>query len=66
MNTLCLVKNINEHTIVMKMKMLIYPEEVSSSCEFMWPDMEPLYNLNFNSVQSESTNDTSVICVTLV
>lgn len=47
----------------MKIKMLIYPEEVSFTCELMWPDMEALYNLNHSSTQSEHTNDTGVICI---
>lgn len=45
----------------MKIKMLIYLEEVSFTCELMWPDMEALYNLNHSSTQSEHTN--GVICI---
>lgn len=38
--TLCLEVNVNENQMVMKIKMLTYPEEVISVCEFMWSDTE--------------------------
>lgn len=51
--TLCLEVNVNLNQMIMKIKMLTYSGEVSSTGEFIASDPEPLYTMWCPESESE-------------